>query len=208
MSLNCGTLLDNSNYRVVKLLGKGSMGNVYLVERVKDDKKFVVKELIFTKALGIEEKTAREVFFREAGFMGKFEHTGIPKIHGVFAQDGKDYLVMDYYDIFNKNFFYCLESFWFNVFCGICRFLIFSCSTGSNTSDFNLDSGSIAFYMVRNSSFIRGVPVVYYPYKFKKRAGRNFSGTRSCYIFDLQRDLYNTCSEFFKFTSFGEACCM
>jgi len=96
MSLNCGNLLDNSNYRVIKLLGKGSMGNVYLVERVKDDKKFVVKELIFTKALGIEEKTAREIFFREAGFMGKFEHAGIPKIYGVFSQDGKDYLIMDY----------------------------------------------------------------------------------------------------------------
>jgi len=95
MSLETGTVLNNI-YRVVKLLGKGAMGNVYLVERIKDDKQFVVKELIFTKTIGINEKTAREIFHREAEFMVKFDHPGLPKMYGIFSQDENNYLVMDY----------------------------------------------------------------------------------------------------------------
>ncbi len=90
-----GTVLNNI-YRVIKLLGKGSMGNVYLVERIKDDKKFVIKELIFTESVGLDPDTAREFFFREAEFMVKFDHRGLPEMHGIFSQDEKDYLVMDY----------------------------------------------------------------------------------------------------------------
>ena len=90
-----GNVLNNI-YRVIKLLGKGSMGNVYLVERIKDDKKFVIKELIFTESAGIDPDTSREIFFREAEFMVKFDHRGLPEMHGIFSQDEKDYLVMDY----------------------------------------------------------------------------------------------------------------
>jgi len=95
--LETGTVLNNI-YRVVKLLGKGAMGNVYLVERVKDDKQFVVKELVFTKAAGVDENTAREIFHREAEFMAKFDFHGLAKTHGIFSQDSNDYLVMDYID--------------------------------------------------------------------------------------------------------------
>jgi len=72
------------------------MGNVYLVERIKDDKKFVVKELLFTEKTGMDPDTAREIFFREAEFMVRFKHCGIPAMYGIFSQDGKEYLVMDY----------------------------------------------------------------------------------------------------------------
>ncbi len=95
MALATGTVLNNI-YRVVNLLGSGSMGNVYLVERIKDDRKFVIKELIFKQGVGIDENTAREIFFREAEFMVKFSHAGLPKMYGIFSQDGNDYLAMDY----------------------------------------------------------------------------------------------------------------
>jgi len=95
MALATGTVLNNI-YRVVNLLGSGSMGNVYLVERIKDDRKFVIKELIFKQGVGIDENTAREIFFREAEFMVKFSHSGLPKMYGIFSQDGNDYLAMDY----------------------------------------------------------------------------------------------------------------
>ena len=93
--LKTGTVLNNI-YRVVRLLGKGSMGNVYLAERIKDDKKFVVKELMFSKEASLNPEDAKEIFFREAEFMAKFDHPGIPKIYGVFSQDKRDYLAMDY----------------------------------------------------------------------------------------------------------------
>ena len=95
MSIKCGTVL-NEIYRVVRLLGAGSMGNVYLVDHIKDDKKFVIKELLFKEGTGIDKSKARDIFFREAGFMGKFSHRGIPAIYGTFSKEGKDYLIMDY----------------------------------------------------------------------------------------------------------------
>jgi len=93
--LETGTVLNNI-YRVVRLLGSGAMGNVYLVERIEGDRRFVVKELIFSKACGIDEDTAKEIFHREAEFMAKFNHHGLPKMYGVFSQDGKEYITMDY----------------------------------------------------------------------------------------------------------------
>jgi len=95
VQLETGTVL-NQIYRVVRLLGSGAMGNVYLVERIKDDEKFVVKELLFTEKTGMDADTAREIFFREADFMVRFKHCGIPAMHGIFSQASKEYLVMDY----------------------------------------------------------------------------------------------------------------
>jgi len=95
MILETGTLL-NGIYRVVKLLGKGAMGNVYLVERIEDDRPFVVKELVFTEAAEMDEKTAKEIFRREAEFMGRFKHRGLPGTYGIFSQGENDYLIMDY----------------------------------------------------------------------------------------------------------------
>jgi len=93
--METGTVLNNI-YRVVKLLGKGSMGNVYLVDRIEDDKKFVVKELMFSKDAILNYDDGLEIFRREAEFMAKFDHPGLPKMYGVFSQNGKEYLTMDY----------------------------------------------------------------------------------------------------------------
>mgnify|MGYP000908881981 CR=1 FL=1 len=95
MALETGTILNNI-YRVVRLLGSGAMGNVYLVERIEDDRRFVVKELIFSKACGIEADTAKEIFFREAEFMVNFNHAGLPKTYGIFTEKELNYLTMDY----------------------------------------------------------------------------------------------------------------
>jgi len=95
MSLETGTVL-NDTYRVVRLLGKGAMGNVYLVEQLGDDKQFVVKELVFSPGVGPDPDTAWQIFKREATFMEKINHPGVPRVYGVFTQEGRNYLVMDY----------------------------------------------------------------------------------------------------------------
>ncbi|MEQ8221534.1 MAG: serine/threonine-protein kinase [Candidatus Eremiobacterota bacterium] len=95
MALETGTILNNI-YRVVRLLGSGAMGNVYLVERIEDDRRFVIKELIFSKACGIDSEMAKEIFFREAEFMVKFKHPGMPKTYGIFTDKELNYLTMDY----------------------------------------------------------------------------------------------------------------
>ena len=72
------------------------MGNVYLVERIKDDKKFVIKELMFSEKAPLNREDAWEIFKREAAFMEKFDHFGIPEVYGVFSEKDRHYLVMDY----------------------------------------------------------------------------------------------------------------
>ncbi|MEQ8222456.1 MAG: tetratricopeptide repeat protein [Candidatus Eremiobacterota bacterium] len=95
MSLEKGTVLNNI-YRVDKLLGSGAMGNVYLVERLTDTGRFVVKEIFPPEAMSLEPDNAREIFFREAEIMARFSHPGLPGMHGAFSHDGRDYITMDY----------------------------------------------------------------------------------------------------------------
>ncbi len=103
-----GTVLHNK-YTVKKLLGKGAMGSVYLVETMSDRKQLVVKELNFSVESMVNKDSAREIFFRESEFMARFNHAGLPEMHGIFSQDGHDYIVMDYVkgstleDIINKS---------------------------------------------------------------------------------------------------------
>ncbi|HPZ09734.1 MAG TPA: serine/threonine-protein kinase [Candidatus Eremiobacteraeota bacterium] len=106
--LEAGTVLHNK-YTVKKLIGKGAMGNVYLVETLIDRKQLVVKELNFSVESRVSGDSAKEIFFREAEFMARFEHPGLPKMHGIFSHDGHDYITMDYVkgstleDIINKS---------------------------------------------------------------------------------------------------------
>ena len=86
----------NGKYIVKKLLGKGAMGSAYLVQRLTDNKEMVVKELNFSSDSGLDGNAAREIFFREAEFMATFNHPGLPKMYGVFIENGNDYLTMDY----------------------------------------------------------------------------------------------------------------
>ena len=106
--LEAGTVLHNK-YTVKKLLGKGAMGSVYLVETLTDRKQLVVKELNFSAEARVNNDSAKEIFFRESEFMARFEHAGLPGMHGIFSQDGHDYITMDYVkgstleDIINKS---------------------------------------------------------------------------------------------------------
>ena len=106
--LEAGTVLHNK-YTVKKLIGKGAMGNVYLVETLIDRKQLVVKELNFSAESRVNNDSAKEIFFRESEFMARFEHAGLPGMHGIFSHDGHDYITMDYVngftleDIINKS---------------------------------------------------------------------------------------------------------
>ena len=93
--LETGTVLNNT-YRVVNLLGKGAMGNVYLVKKIENGSKFVVKELLFSSETGIDPSTSREIFLRESEFMARFNHRGLPKMYGTFSENERDYIVMEY----------------------------------------------------------------------------------------------------------------
>jgi serine/threonine protein kinase len=82
-------------YRLVREIGRGGMGAVYLAERADDqyDKQVAVKLL----PLGLGTSGARERFLAERRMLARLEHAGITRlIDAGIAGDGTPYFVMEY----------------------------------------------------------------------------------------------------------------
>lgn len=91
--LPIGQVVD-SRYKVVKVLGQGAVGAVYLVEDVVLDKgkAWALKELAPIQPNPDDQGR----FKREAEILFKLDHPNLPKIDNFFDDNGKFYLVMDY----------------------------------------------------------------------------------------------------------------
>jgi serine/threonine-protein kinase len=94
--LSEGTVL-HERYRVVRALGKGGMGAVYLVEDDKlYGKQWAVKELLerFVDAEDRAESVAQ--FQHEARILVGLRHPNLPQIVDAFEEEGRHYLVMEF----------------------------------------------------------------------------------------------------------------
>jgi serine/threonine protein kinase len=92
-------MLDGGSYRVVRPLGHGGMGAVYLAAQTKAfDRLAVVKEVIdyFDPADAEERQRAVERFEAEARTLGDLKHPGIPDLYAYFSEGGHNFLVMEY----------------------------------------------------------------------------------------------------------------
>jgi len=85
-------------YVIVRLLGKGGMGAVYLASDSRiTGKVWAVKEMSDAVLLDPAEKqTAIRAFESEANLLAKLDHPNIPKVVDYFAEAGKYFLVMDF----------------------------------------------------------------------------------------------------------------
>ena len=93
-ALTDGHLLDG-RYRIQKVLGVGGMGRVYLANDTRLANRPVAgKEMIVGD--GIQEKKAIEDFTREASVLARLSHPGIPTLIDYFAENGRQYLVMEF----------------------------------------------------------------------------------------------------------------
>ena len=93
MALGEGALLAG-RYRVVRHLGQGGMGSVWLVEDVKlDNKRFAVKTL---PAILVSNKRAFRQIKEEALVAIKLAHQNIVTLRAFEENDGNPFLVMDY----------------------------------------------------------------------------------------------------------------
>jgi hypothetical protein len=77
-ALRPGTLIDH--FRIMRLIGRGGMGEVYLVRDTKLGRRAALK-VISTEHLGSED--AVEGFLAEARTTARFSHPNIVTIHAV-----------------------------------------------------------------------------------------------------------------------------
>ncbi len=97
--LQPGQLLGGGAYRVVRPLGKGGMGAVWLVAQTRAfDRLAVLKEVVeyFDPTDSEERERAAERFEAEARTLGDLKHPGIPDLYAFFSEGGHNYLVMEY----------------------------------------------------------------------------------------------------------------
>ncbi|HWR83824.1 MAG TPA: protein kinase [Candidatus Deferrimicrobium sp.] len=89
--LQSGTCL--SHYRIIRQLGAGGMGEVYLADDTSLNRQVAIKLLSATHASDYE---FRKRFSREAQAAAALNHPNIVTIHGVGEQDGRPYIVMEF----------------------------------------------------------------------------------------------------------------
>ena len=82
-----------AHYRVVSRLGAGGMGEVYLADDTRLERRVALK--ILPRGLARDpERLAR--FKREARVLGRLNHPNIVTVHAIEQDDGRDILVMEY----------------------------------------------------------------------------------------------------------------
>ena len=90
------TLLRN-RYQVMKLLGQGGMGAVYLAQdRNAFNRACVIKEMLAYYQTPAEQRKAEQDFEREARFLADLRHDSVPQMYEYFIEQGRYYLVMEY----------------------------------------------------------------------------------------------------------------
>ena len=91
VAIGPGTVLGR--YRLVERIGEGGMGEVWKAHDANLDRIVAVKMLL-RSSLG--DAGARERFRREALVLSRLSHPGVATVFDFDAQDGYDYLVMEY----------------------------------------------------------------------------------------------------------------
>lgn len=99
LQLGPGTLLRD-RYKILRRIGGGGMGSVYLAEDVTFKRLIAVKEMIEMFADDSAREKAIADFQREAELLAHLDHPAIPTIFDYFFDDsrGRYYLVMKYID--------------------------------------------------------------------------------------------------------------
>ncbi|WP_160673789.1 serine/threonine-protein kinase [Clostridium sp. C8-1-8] len=106
--LAAGYVLDNK-YKIIKVLGKGGMGTVYLCENIRLNNLWAIKETKRNDKLDMN-------LISEANILKKLNNPGIPRVIDVFYEQDFIYMVEDYvegqtlFDYINSNDVSDLES--------------------------------------------------------------------------------------------------
>lgn len=100
MNLAAGTTLAGQ-YRVIRRLGEGGMGGVYLVEDTHTGERWALKQALDDPTASAQDREwAREHFDQEVALMQRLQgiasQAGVPTYQRDFTEHGQRYLVMEY----------------------------------------------------------------------------------------------------------------
>ncbi len=97
LPLKSGEIL-RGRYRVVRIIGQGGMGSIYLAEDTRlEGRQCALKEVEHDRSLPPDlVRETREQFLREATVLARLDHPNLPKVSDFFSIETRDYLVMDY----------------------------------------------------------------------------------------------------------------
>lgn len=84
-----------AHYRIIEKLGQGGMGEVFLADDTKLQRRVALK---FLPESLRNDPEARERLLREARAASQLSHTNILTVHAVEEADGRDFIVMEYLD--------------------------------------------------------------------------------------------------------------
>jgi eukaryotic-like serine/threonine-protein kinase len=92
-----GTMQSVGKYQLVRELGKGATGKVYLADDPFAKRKVAVK-VAFPEALASREDAAfyKSMFLNEAALAGKLNHPHIVQIYDAVVEDKYSYIVMEF----------------------------------------------------------------------------------------------------------------
>jgi len=88
-------LIIKDRFRVIKKLGKGGMGEIFLAEDVKLKRQVAIKSIL---GEALPDATAKARFLREAQTASQLDHPNICTIFEIYEEHGNDYIVMQYVD--------------------------------------------------------------------------------------------------------------
>lgn len=83
-----GTILDNT-YKVVRAIGLGGGGEIYLADHLRLEKPVVIKKIKDNMQGIIEDRG-------EADILKKLSHSYLPQVYDFFVENGRVYTVMEY----------------------------------------------------------------------------------------------------------------
>src|SRR4029434_10980637 len=86
-------------FEIIREIGKGAMGVVYLAHDPRIDRKIAIKMVFIPPGVSPEEgRGARQRFVREAQAAGKLTHPNIITIYDVMEEPDRTYIAMEYID--------------------------------------------------------------------------------------------------------------
>lgn len=98
MILSEQDVILRERYRLTNIVGQGGMGSVYRAEDLRLPGRLCAIKVVKPDPNATPESLAQmqEQFLQEASILAQLDHPGLPKVSDFFADNGRDYLVMDF----------------------------------------------------------------------------------------------------------------